>query len=93
MLTAELVSRTWDENFHGQRPIDVLALVGFDLPPLGDEEWDNPIPMLTELEVVVNVLAMRVAEKAEAHPLSMFTTGLALGYLAANREVLDEVGS
>jgi len=31
-----------------------------------------------------------VADKAEGHPLSMFTTGLALvGYLAANREVLE----
>jgi len=89
MLNAKLLTQVWDDNFHGKRPYDVLRLVGFELPPLGDEEWESPIPMLTELEVVVNDLAMRVADKAEGHPLSMFTTGLALGYLAANRQVLD----
>jgi len=89
MLNAKLLTQVWDDNFNGKRPYDVLTLVGFELPPLGDEEWESPIPMLTDLEVVVNELAQRVAAKADAHPLSMFTTGLALGYLAANRQVLD----
>lgn len=93
MLTAELLQTVFDDSFKGRTPHEVLTLVGFDLPPLGDPEWEAEVPMLTELELVTNALAVYVADKTEGHPLSMFTTGLALGYLAANREVLEGVAS
>jgi hypothetical protein len=93
MLTAELLQTVFEDSFRGKTPHEVLSLVGYELPPLGDPEWEAETPLLTELELVTNALAMYVAEKADSHPLSMFTTGLALGYLAANREVLEGVST
>lgn len=92
MITAELLAETWAELFHNKRPIDVLTLVGYELPDLSDRDaWENPV--LNELEQVTSVLANRVAEKSDFHPFSIFVTGIALGYLAANREVLEGVKS
>jgi hypothetical protein len=94
MLTAELLQQVFDDSFRGRTPHEVLTLIGFELPALDDhEEWESEVPMLTELEVVTNALAIYVAERCEGHPLSMFTTGLALGYLCANREVLEGVST
>jgi hypothetical protein len=94
MLNAKLLGEVWEDSFLGKRPYDVLTLVGYDLPALDDhEEWSSEEPELNELELTTNAIAMYVADKAEGHPLSIFTTGLALGYLTANREALEGVSA
>ena len=95
MINAKLLGEVWEDSFLGRRPRDVLTLVGYDLPPLDDEgEWgEDAEPTLNELELLTNAIAMIVADRAEGHPLSIFTTGVALGYLVANREALEGVSA
>jgi hypothetical protein len=90
MLNAELLKQTWEESFLGRRPYDVLTLVGWELPDVDDdEEWHNATK-LSEIEVVTNAISMYLTDKFQGiDPLSILTTGIALDYLAANREVLE----
>ena len=90
MLNAELIKQTWEESFLGRSPYDVLTLVGWELPDPDDhEEWRNATK-LSEIESVTNAISNYLTDKFEGiDPLSLLTTGIALGYLAANREVLD----
>jgi len=89
MLNAQLLQTVWEDSFLGKRPYEILTLVGFELAPLGEREFENGLPILTEMEHTACYLAEVITEKAEGDPLSIFTTALALGYLCANREVLD----
>jgi hypothetical protein len=87
MLNAQLLADTWEQSFLGRRPYDVLTLVGYEFPSI--EELDGGTPILDELAILTDALAHFVYDKTEGHPLSIFTTGIALGYLAANREALE----